>query len=114
MFTELEFLEAIRQFALIVDEPREYRLHYNTSGGIYLCTCQNHPKDTKYLVVDETTYSEYYKYHVVDGKLKIIDLSPDYRVQLKSSDRGYPVVKNHAGVVLENEQFNDIEYYESN
>jgi hypothetical protein len=114
MFTELEFLEAMQKFSNIVEEPREYRLHYDETGGIYLCTMQNHPKDTEYLVVDEATYLEYYKYQIVEGKLKIIDTNPGYRVQLKSSDRGYCVVKNHAGILLENENYKDVEYYDNN
>jgi hypothetical protein len=112
MFTELEFLEAMQKFEVIIGEPREYRLHYDITGGIYLCTMQNHPKDTKYLIVDERTYLEYYKYQVVKGKLKIIDIDPGYRVQLTSSDRGYRVVKDHAGIILENETYKDIEYYD--
>ena len=113
MFTELEFLEAMQKFEVIIEEPREYRLHYDDIiGGIYLCTMQNHPKDTKYLIVDERTYLEYYKYQVVKGKLKIIDIDPGYRVQLTSSDRGYRVVKDHAGIILENETYKDIEYYD--
>jgi hypothetical protein len=114
MFTELEFLEAMQKFEVIIEEPREYRLHYDDiTGGIYLCTMQNHPKDTKYLIVDERTYLEYYKYQVVNGQLKIIDIDPGYRVQLTSSDRGYRVVKDHAGIILENETYKDIEYYDN-
>ena len=112
MFTELEFLKAMEQFAPIVEVPREYRLHYDAKGGIYSCTQQNHPKDTEYLVVDEKTYLEYYKYQVVNGKLKIIDFNPEYRVQLASSTQGYAVVKGHAGILLENETYNDVEYYD--
>jgi hypothetical protein len=112
MFTELEFLEAMQKFEVIIEEPREYRLHYDSSGGIYMCTQQNHPKNTDYLIVDEATYLEYYKYQIVKGKLKIIDFDPEYRVQLTSSDQGYRVVKDHAGIILENETYKDIEYYD--
>jgi len=113
MFTDEEFLKALSEFPAIVEEPREYRLHYDdVTGGIYMCTQQNHPKDTKYLVVAERTYLEYYKYQVVKGQLKIIDIDPGYRVQLTSSDQGYRVVKNHAGIRLESETYKDIEYYD--
>lgn len=115
MFTDLEFLQAMAQFAPIVEEPKEYRLHYDSTGGIYLCTQQNHPKDTTYLVVDEKTYLEYYKYKIVNGKLKIVDIDPGYRVQLKRSDQGYRVVKDHAGIILDqNEEYQDVEYYDTN
>jgi hypothetical protein len=59
-------------------------------------------------------YHEYFRYYIVDGKLKKIDTNPGYRVQLKSSDQGYCVVRNHAGILLENEDYRDVEYYESN
>jgi hypothetical protein len=112
MFTDEEFLKALSEFPVIVEEPREYRLHYDdVTGGIYMCTMQNHPKDTKYLVVDEKTYLEYYKYQVIKGKLKIIDNDPGYRVQLTRSDQGYAVVKNHAGILLEDEIYDSIEHY---
>ena len=115
MFTELEFQKAMEQFASIIEDPREYRLHYNASGGIYMCTQQNHPTDTEYLVVDEATYLEYQKYQIVKGKLKIIDIDPGYRVQLKKSDAGYKVVKNHAGIVLaDDEEYENVEYYDNN
>jgi hypothetical protein len=115
MFTDEEFLKALSEFPAIVEEPREYRLHYDITGGIYLCTMQNHPKDTTYLVVDEKTYLEYYKYQVVKGKLKIIDIDPGYRVQLKSSTQGYRVVNNHAGIILaDDEEYLNVEYYDNN
>ena len=115
MFTELEFQKAMEQFTSIIEKPREYRLHYNASGGIYMCTQQNHPTDTEYLVVDESTYLEYQKYQIVKGKLKIIDIDPGYRVQLKRSSQGYRVVTKHAGIILASiEDYTDIEYYEDN
>ena len=114
MFTDEEFLKALSEFPRIVEEPREYRLHYDdATGGIYMCTQQNHPKDTKYLVVDERTYLEYYKYQVVKGQLKIIDIDLGYRVQLAKSNSGYQVVKHHAGIILESgEIYRETEYYD--
>ena len=114
MFTDEEFLKALSELPVILEEPREYRLHYDATGGIYLCTQQNHPKDTKYLVVDERTYLEYYKYQVIKGQLKIIDIDPGYRVQLTRNDQGYAVVKNHASILLEDETYEQVEYYATN
>jgi hypothetical protein len=79
-----------------------------------MCTQQSHPENTQYLVVTADEYHEYFRYYIVDGKLKKIDTNPGYRVQLKSSDQGYCVVRNHAGILLENEDYRDVEYYESN
>jgi len=111
---DLEFLKALADITPIVDEPIEYRLHYDSSGGIIMCTQQAHPENTQYLVVAADEYHEYFRYYIANGKLKKIDANPEYRVQLKSSDQGYCVVKNHAGILLENEDYKDVEYYESN
>jgi hypothetical protein len=77
-----------------------------------MCTQQSHPENTLYLVVTADEYHEYFRYYIVDGKLKKIDFNPEYRVQLKRSSQGYRVVKNHAGIRLENETYKDIEYYD--
>jgi hypothetical protein len=111
---DLEFLKALADITPMVDELIEYRLHYDSSGGIVMCTQQSHPENTQYLVVTADEYHEYFRYYIVDGKLKKIDTNPGYRVQLKSSDQGYCVVRNHAGILLENEDYRDVEYYESN
>ena len=114
MFTELEYQEAMKQWPEIIPETLEYRLHYDEHGQIYLCTMQQHPDDTQYLVVDKDLYSNYWRYEIVDGKPKIIDKPTGYHVQLKSSDSGYRVVKNHAGVLLETETHHNVEYYDTN
>ncbi len=114
MAEDLEFLKALADITPMVDELIEYRLHYDSSGGIVMCTQQSHPENTQYLVVTADEYHEYFRYYIVDGKLKKIDTNPGYRVQLKSSDQGYCVVRNHAGILLENEDYRDVEYYESN
>ena len=49
---------------------------------------------------------------VVDGKLKKIDRDSGYYVQLEKSDKGYCVVKNHAGLLVEPEEtYITTEYY---
>lgn len=111
--SELEFLKAFELIKEIVPEPLEYRFHYNENGDIYLCTMQQHPDNTQYIVVTKEEYANYYNYRIVDNKLKLIDRSPKYHVQLKSSNQGYQVVKNHAALVLEpGEAYSDTGYYE--
>ncbi len=108
-----EFLLALSQIQVIVEEPIEYRLHYNSEGEITMCSIQNHPKDTLYVVVSKHEYDNYFRYTVVNNKLKMIDINTGYRVQLKKSDVGYKVVKNHAGLLLEPaEAYEDTEYYD--
>ena len=114
MFTQQELDQAMKQWPEIIEETVEYRLHYDHTGFIYMQTLQNHPENTQYIVVDETVYFDTRDYKIVDGKPKIIDLPTGYRVQLKSSDKGYCVIKNHAGILLEKEIYNDVEYYEDN
>ena len=87
----------------------EYRVHYNTGGEIYLCTMQNHPIDTEYLVVTKEEYDRYFDYTVVEGHLKKIERDAGYHLQLRRSDRGYKTVKGHAGIILEDEEYPEVE-----
>jgi hypothetical protein len=93
-------------------EPIEYRVHYNEQGEIYLCTMQNHPADTDYLVVTKDEYDRYFDYRVVNGLLKKIDHDAGYRVQLHKSLTGYKTVKAHASLLIEDEEYPETEYYE--
>lgn len=91
----------------------EYRLHYNNNGDIVMCTMVEHPESTQYLVVDKNTYDNYYRYIVVNGKLKLIVSNPEYRARLQKSSKGFKVIKNHAGLLVEpGEECTNIEYYE--
>jgi hypothetical protein len=108
-----EFAAAIAALPQIVEEPIEYRIHYNEHGTITMCSMQQHPADTKYIVVTKEEYDNYFRYTIVNDKLKKIDTMPKIRVQLKKSDNGYRVVKNHAGLILEpGEAYADTEYYD--
>jgi len=115
MNTTDEFIKAWEMLNLKVSDLIEYRFHYNENGDIIMCSMQNHPKDTQYLVVTEKEYNNYYQYVVVNNKLKKIDNDAGQRVQLKRSSQGYRVVQNHAGIVLtDDEEYRDIEYYDNN
>ena len=101
----------------IVPESIEYRLHYDDSGKIISCSQQNHPEDTQYLVVDQETYANYMKYSVDVKKkqLKKVVIDPGVSVQLKRSSQGYRVVNNHAGIILtDDEEYENVEYYDNN
>jgi hypothetical protein len=97
---------------LVVPPKIEYRLHYDGAGNIVLCTMTDHPKNTNYIVVDQLTYNNYFHYYVKDNKLIKIDTFPKYSVQLKQSTIGYPTVAGHANLIIEEEQYTDIEYYD--
>lgn len=108
-----EFLLALSQLQPLVQEPIEYRIHYDSTGNIIMCTMQQHPTDTTYIVVSKYEYDNYFRYTVVDNKLKLIEMNPEQHVQLKKSTTGYKVVKNHAGLIVEpGETYDDVEYYE--
>ena len=101
----------------IVPESVEYRLHYDDSGVIILCSQQNHPDDTQYLVVDQEIYVNYMKYciDIKTKQLKKVVIDPGVSIQLKRSSQGYAVVKQHAGLILEEgETWIEVEYYEPN
>ena len=109
------FLQALAMMQPIVEEVKEYRFHYEEDGHITMCTMINHPVDTTYIVVSKDEYDNYFRYTIVDSKLKKIDNNPGYRVQLVSSSQGYAVVKKHAGLILEpTDTYNEIEYYAAN
>ena len=107
------FLKAFTTMVVFDDDPVEYRIHYDNNNIITMCTMQNHPDSTQYLIVDKDTYDNYFSYNIVDGKLKKIDINPGYSVQLIKSNQGFCTIKNHAGVMLElNETHTTTEYYE--
>lgn len=96
----------------VVPVQLEFRLHYNDVGQIYMCTMQQHPESDQYIVVDRKTYDNYFKYRVVNGKLKECISDSGYQRQLVKSTMGFPVVAGHAGLIIEpNETYLNIEYY---
>jgi hypothetical protein len=116
MFTEEEFLAAMASFDKIIQDPIEYRLHYNHTGDITMCSSQNHPTSDQYLVVSKDIYTDYTKYriNVENKKLEKIVINLGMSVKLKKSDSGFAVVKNHAGLILEpNETYKTVEYYDT-
>lgn len=53
-------------------EPIEYRLHYDQNGRITMCSMQNHPENTQYLVVSKQEYENYWMYKIDKGQLVVI------------------------------------------
>jgi hypothetical protein len=109
---ESEFLKAIAAIQPFVIEPIEYRIYYNVDGNITSCSMQSHEPGT-YIVVSKTDYENYFRYTVINGKLKKIEHDAGFRVQLSKSTSGFPVVKHHANLIIEqDETYPNIEYYE--
>ena len=115
MNTTDEFIKAIQAIEPILALEIEYRFYYDETGRITTCSQNNHQEHGDYLVVTEHEYKHYYQYYVENNKLKMIDINPRYHVQLKRSDQGYRVVRNHAGIILaDNEEYLNVEYYDNN
>jgi hypothetical protein len=93
----------------------EYRVYYNRTGEIYKTTAlKDAPiEDENYLIVSADQFNNPQKYLV---KNKCLVTKPTYvkqTYQLAPSTFGFKVVKkNPALILLENEYYNDIEYYD--
>lgn len=94
----------------IPNQDLEYRIYYNAEGNITSCSMQDHALGD-YIVVSKDVYDHYFQYQVINGKLKKIDSDAKYRVKLQKSNKGVAVVAGHAGLVIEDEDYKDIEYY---
>jgi len=94
----------------VVKQELEYRVYYDEHGAITLCTMTG---DTpgNYLVVTRDEYANYFQYQVIKGRLVKIDHDARYCVQLVKSKTGFPVVRGHAGLLIEDEEYQDREYY---
>jgi uncharacterized membrane protein YkgB len=105
-------INAIKPF---VEETPEYRWYYNEYGDITTCSMQNHSEDKDYIVVDKALYKSNNKYYVLNGEPKTIPLPTAVVLsRLIKSDKGFPVVKGHASILIEeNETDKDIEYYDN-
>lgn len=109
-----EFLKALELIKPLPVVELEYRLHYDDQGNITMCTMQQHPESTQYVVVTKEEYHNYYQYRIENKKLKLIDRNPIYSVQLLKSNSGYQVVKDHAGILLESDEtYANTEYYDT-
>jgi hypothetical protein len=101
--SELEFLKALEGLLVIEEAPIEYRLYYNATT-ITSCSSQQHVDDGEYFIVDKDTYDNYFLYSVVNGELVQLGNNPGYNVQLKRGNTGYPVAKNNASIVIEQDE----------
>jgi len=99
--TELEFLKALGMVEDIIPDPIEYRLHYDEHGDIVMGSMQTHPKNTSYVVVTQEEYNNYFKYHIVNGRLKLVDSNNGLHNRLKARSKDFITVKNHASLILE-------------
>ncbi len=89
----------------------EYRLYYDAKGVPVSMSSHNHPSG-RYVVITKQHYdSANYNCCVRKGKLQF-DSGNQFRVQLAKSTTGVPVVNGYANLVVENNEYTDIEYYD--
>ena len=87
-----------------------YRIYYDEYWNITSCSTHNH-SEGNYLIVTKDEYENYFRYQIVNKKLVKIDSDAKYRVKLEKSAKGFKVVRGHAGLLIEDEDYTDIEYY---
>lgn len=111
---EQEFLKAFENFhAPTVHE--EYRAYYDDDGWVIGFAGSGFPEQGQWINIsrDEYMTHDWQNFKVKDGKLLRIELTNKHLFALTPSNKGYTVVKNHAGILLEpGEEYPEVEYYE--
>ena len=101
-------------------EPAEYRLYYDEGGNIRWASVRNHPTDIEYdyIIVPKEVHEEHNKYRINLKTLKteLIPIDSGLHVMLVKDTKGYQVIKNHASLILEEEDNyqGETEYYGAN
>ena len=102
--------ELYRQFPKL---ELEYRLYYDDQGRPTAMASHDYP-DGNYIVITREQYDNpNYNVRVANGRI-VVDTADHFRVQLRKSTSGVAVVRGHASVVLENDHYEEVEYYDRN
>ena len=95
---------------------KEYRLYYNLDGTIIGLWENSHPDGDNYIVLDDPgvfNSSNTLMLRVQNKKLIVLDPREPLKTRLKKSTRGFPVVRGHAAIIVEqDETYTKIEYYD--
>ena len=102
------------------DPIYEYRLYHDSDGnitsGFPLIINRPEPEDLpkgSYVVVNRDEYENHSGKIIKDGTLEKKNIVISVTNQLKKSLSGYKVAKNHAALLLDNdEQYPEIEFYD--
>ena len=102
--------ELYRQFPKL---ELEYRLYYDSQGRPTSMASHDYPQGD-YIVLTKEQYDRpNYNVRVTNGTI-VLDTQDHFHVQLERSNTGVAVVRGHAGIVLENDHYEEIEYYDRN
>ena len=114
MNNESELVKALEELIVTPDPVTEYRLYYDEFGNVVMCMMQGPFPEGRYIVVTKEQYEMYFKYRIVKGKLELIPVNHGYRVPFIKNKKGFRVVKNHASLLLQdNEEYPETEYYDT-
>jgi len=112
-----ELEKFLAEVAALVDAPKEivkeYRVFYDDKGEIVGQSMIDPHLEGSYIVVAEEEYNNIHKYaKIKDGELKLKVFDPGYKRQLVPEGTQFTVVKNHAGILLEqDETYDNTEQY---
>ena len=112
-----ELEKFLAEVAALVDAPKEivveYRVFYDDTGEIVGQSMTEPHLEGTYIIVTKEEYNNIHKYaKVKDGELKLRTLNAGYKRQLIPGGKPFVVVKNHAGILLEqDETYDNTEQY---
>jgi hypothetical protein len=93
------------------EQQIEYRLYYDDSGHPVAMASHDYPQG-RYVVITREQYDNpNYNVRVKNGAI-VVDTSDHFHVQLHKSNTGVAVVRGHASIVLENDHYEEVEYYD--
>lgn len=111
---DLEFLKALESWSAPTIRE-EYRAYYDDQGWVIGFAGSGFPAGDNWIHIPRETYTthDWQNLKVQDGKLIRVDPVYNHCFLLTPSDKGFKVVKNHAGIILEpGEEYPNAEYYE--
>jgi hypothetical protein len=100
-------------YKTFLKQELEYRLYYDNKGRPTAMASHDYPEGNYVVITQEQYEKPNYNVRVINGTV-VLDTADHFHVQLKRSDTGVAVVRGHASVVLENDTYEEVEYYDRN
>jgi hypothetical protein len=113
--TEEEFIKALLSIETIIVKE-EYRIYYADDNKALYVAANQFPNDNdNWLLITKEQYMTLDCQWLWIENNEIVEKKPNYNhyFSLTSSTKGVKIVKNHAGIVIEDgEEYTDIGYYD--